>query len=301
MFGDDLEDELLDDLEDDLDGDMDGVGTIEDYMELSDEQILGKIRAAKKAGKPKKAKKILRKAKKARKIARKAKRSGMSPKQYIQQCQSTGVKFSGKQGLFLSEPQGCVPVSPTPQPLYDIEQMKSSQSADITFFATPLGQTSSVGDTSFSKSDFHTNMTQSKVLPSPQQYALEGMSWYLSAGGADANGARDFTNMRANCVLQFYLGANVHVQVPLMAVPQYAPAAYAYDGVTTGNDSGWCTNTVPFYDMKVFNPKTGKKEPVRIKAQESFHVKAKFAAATTVTTDLKFGIILHGTLFKEIC
>lgn len=304
MSNDYLDDDLEDgDLEDDLES-----GSLADYVQLSEEYLLGELGKAKRQGKGRKARKIG----KAIKVKRKARRMGVPASRLVRkgrrgrgdtsvtECPETGVKLSGKQGLYVSEPQGCVPVSPTPQPLYDVEQLKSSQTADVTFFATPLGQTSSVGDTSFSKTDFHTNMTQSKVLPSPQQYALEGMSWYCSAGGADANGARDFTNLRANVVLQFYLGTNVHVQVPLMSVPQYAPAAYSYDGASTGNDSGWCVNPIPFYDFRVLNPGTGVKEPIRIKAQESFHVKAKFAAATTVTTDLKFGIVLHGTLFKEI-
>ena len=96
----------------------------------------------------------------------------------------------------------CTGLLPKNEPVYDTERLSATQAAgDVTFFAIPEGQASSVSGSSITKSKYHTNMTAVKMLPVPQRFDVMGLSWCMDTATAQA-----LNDIRNKCAVIFYIG-----------------------------------------------------------------------------------------------
>ena len=192
----------------------------------------------------------------------------------------------------------CTGLLPKNEPVYDTERLSATQAAgDVTFFAIPEGQASSVSGSSITKSKYHTNMTAVKMLPVPQRFDVMGLSWCMDTATAQA-----LNDIRNKCAVIFYIGNTPYTTLRLSLLPFYSSVQSSFDGTTgqTPANVAWCTGPKEMYDLRTFDLKTGVLVPQRIALQENFSIILKIDSALSMGAAKDICFTLHGIKWTEI-
>ena len=295
-IGEELDDEeLLGDLSDD---DVEDVGAFMEMDGYELEGILGDMGAS-----PRK-KKLARAA---LKIKRKAKKKAMpSKKLYRRAKQKKAARraarkmksFGGKE-LSCGVSAPCAGLLPKNEPVYDTERLSATQAAgDVSFFAIPEGQSSSVSGSAITKSKYHTNMSAVKMLPVPQRFDVFGISW-----GMDTATAQALNDIRNKCAIQFFIGNTPYATLRLSLLPFYSSIQGSFDGTTgqTPANLAWCTTAAKegTYDLRTLD-NSGVLVPQRIALQENFSVILKIDSALSMGAAKDISFYLHGIKWTEV-
>ena len=306
-IGDDIEDydELLGDLSNDEVEDVGAFMTMDGY-EL--DGIIGDIGASPRKRKlARTAKRIKVKAKQkavpSKKVYRKAKQKRAQKQARRAVAARTGVagrdtSVGGKE-MSCGTQAPCAGLLPKNEPVYDTERLSATQAAgDVTFFAIPEGQSSSVSGSAITKSKYHTNMTAVKMLPVPQRFDVYGLSWAMDTATAQA-----LNDIRNKCAVIFYIGNTPYATLRLSLLPFYSSIQGSFDGTTgqTPANLAWCTTAAKdgIYDLTTLDS-NGVKLPQRIALQENFSVILKIDSALSMGAAKDISFYLHGTKWTEI-
>lgn len=294
-IGDDIEDydDLLGDLSDDEAEDVGAFMQMDGY-EL--DGILGDIGASPRKKKlAKAAKRIKIKAKKrgvpSKKLYRRAKQKKARVKAKRQ------MKAFGAQEISCGVQAPCAGLLPKNEPVYDTERLSATQAAgDVTFFAIPEGQSTSVSGSAITKSKYHTNMTAVKMLPVPQRFDVFGLSWCMDTATAQA-----LNDIRNKCAVIFYIGNTPYATLRLSLLPFYSSIQGSFDGTTgqTPANLAFCTGPKEMYDLRTFD-KSGVLVPQRIALQENFSVILKIDSALSMGAAKDISFYLHGIKWTEV-
>lgn len=207
----------------------------------------------------------------------------------------------GSGGVYCPPAPGCAVMKRVNQIMYDTESLATTQAAgDVNYFSTPLGQSSSISGNAITKTQYHTNMTASKSLPSPQSYDIIGVSFQLeSNNGTTGATIRALGNLRANCSVVIYINNNAELTIPLCVMPMFAPLQAAYDGTSGSLNTSWVWGSAEMYNMRVLG-NNGMWNPIHINPLENFWLQLKIGNALSLgaTFDLKFNF--HGILSKAV-
>ena len=300
-IGDDIEDydDLLGDLSDDEAEDVGAFMTMDGY-EL--EGILGDIGAS-----PRK-KKL---AKAAKRIKIKAKKRGVPSKKLYRKAKQKkarkkarkalgGTRSFGGKNMSCGVQAPCAGLLPKNEPVYDTERVSATQAAgDVTFFAIPEGQSSSVSGSAITKSKYHTNMTAVKMLPVPQRFDVFGISWSMDTATAQA-----LNDIRNKCAIQFFIGNTPYATLRLSLLPFYSSIQGSFDGTTsqTPANLAWCTTAAKegTFDLRTFDLNSGVLVPQRIALQENFSVILKIDSALNMGASKDISFYLHGIKWTEV-
>lgn len=298
-IGDDIEDydaELLGDLSDD---EVEDVGAFMQMDGYELDGILGDIGASPRKKKlARAAKKIKIKAKKravpSKKLYRKAKQKRARRKAARQ------MKSFGGKDMVCGVQAPCAGLLPKNEPVYDTERLSATQAAgDVSFFAIPEGQASSVSGSSITKSKYHTNMTAVKMLPVPQRFDVFGISWCMDTATAQA-----LNDIRNKCAAIFYIGNTPYATLRLSLLPFYSSIQGSFDGTTgqTPANLAWCTTAAKegTYDLRTFDMDSGVLVPQRIALQENFSVILKIDSALNMGAAKDISFYLHGIKWTEV-
>lgn len=291
-IGDDIEDydDLLGDLSDDEAEDVGAFMTM-DGDEL--DGILGEVGAS-----PRKK----RLARAAKRIKVKAKRRGVPSKKLYRKAKQKKARrkmksFGGK-GMVCGVQAPCAGLLPKNEPVYDTERLSATQAAgDVTFFAIPEGQSSSVSGSAITKSKYHTNMTAVKMLPVPQRFDVFGLSWCMDTATGQA-----LNDIRNKCAVIFYIGNTPYATLRLSLLPFYSSVQGSFDGTTgqTPANLAWCTGPKEQYDLRTFDLNSGILVPQRIALQENFSVILKIDSALSMGAAKDISFYLHGIKWTEV-
>lgn len=304
-IGDDIEDydELLGGLNDDEVEDV-GAFMVMDGYEL--DSIIDDVGASPRKRKlAKAAKRIKVKAKKkavpSKKVYRKAKQKRAQKKARRAVAAQSGtagqVSTVGGQEMYCATQPPCVGLLPKNEPVYDTERLSATQAAgDVTFFAIPEGQSSSVSGSAITKSKYHTNMTAVKMLPVPQRMDVSGISWSMDTATAQA-----LNDIRNKCAVIFYIGNTPYATLRLSLLPFYSSVQGAFDGTTgqTPANLAWCTGPKEQYDLRTLNS-SGLLTAQRIALQENFSVILKIDSALSMGAAKDISFYLHGIKWTEV-
>lgn len=297
-IGDDIEDydDLLGDLSDDEAEDVGAFMAMDGY-EL--DGILGDIGAS-----PRK-KKLARAAKR---IKVKAKRKGVPSKKLYRRAKqkkrakkrAKKMKSFGGKNMSCGVQAPCAGLLPKNEPVYDTERLSATQAAgDVTFFAIPEGQSSSVSGSAITKSKYHTNMTAVKMLPVPQRFDVFGISWCMDTATAQA-----LNDIRNKCAAIFYIGNTPYATLRLSLLPFYSALQGSFDGTTgqTPANIAWCTTASKdgTFDLRTFDSDKGILVPQRIALQENFSVILKIDSALNMGAAKDISFYLHGIKWTEV-
>lgn len=293
-IGDDIEDydELLGGLSDD---DIEDVGAFMQMDGYELDGILGDVGAS-----PRK-KKLARAAKN---IKVKAKRKGVSSKRLYrrakQKKRAKKMKSFGGKSMVCGVQAPCAGLLPKNEPVYDTERLSATQAAgDVTFFAIPEGQSSSVSGSAITKSKYHTNMTAVKMLPVPQRFDVFGISWCMDTATGQA-----LNDIRNKCAIQFFIGNTPYATLRLSLLPFYSALQGSFDGTTgqTPANLAWCTTASKdgTYDLRTFDLNSGILVPQRIALQENFSVILKIDSALSMGAAKDISFYLHGIKWTEV-
>ena len=128
--------------------------------------------------------------------------------------------------LAVSQIASQTPLNLTIQPLYDTVSVATNQSAPLTYFTSPIGQSS--------KTLRDTNMRQAGGLPSPNEFYLRGFGLYVVPRSTQAVAdVVDLQTLLDSAILSFYVGTNGRKLVEAHAA--LFPAGFGLDGmITTG-------------------------------------------------------------------
>lgn len=290
-IGDDIEDydELLGGLSDD---EVEDVGAFMQMDGYELDGILGDLGASKRK------KKLAHTAKK---IKVKAKQKGVSSKRLYRRAKQKKAarkmkSFGGKEiSCGVSAP--CAGLLPKNEPVYDTERLAATQAAgDVSFFAIPEGQSSSVSGSAITKSKYHTNMSAVKMLPVPQRFDVFGLSWCMDTATAQA-----LNDIRNKCAAIFYIGNTPYATLRLSLLPFYSSIQGSFDGTTgqTPANLAWCTGPKEMYDLQTLNS-SGILVPQRIALQENFSVILKIDSALSMGAAKDVSFYLHGIKWTEV-
>ena len=167
---------------------------------------------------------------------------------------------------------------------------------DVTFFAIPEGQSSSVSGSAITKSKYHTNMTAVKMLPVPQRFDVFGLSWCMDSATVAA-----VNDIRNKCAVQFYIGNTPYATLRLSLIPFYSSVNAAFDGTNGAVPNvAWCTGPKEMYDLRTFDLDSGVLIPQRIALQENFSVILKIDSALNMSAAKDVCFTLHGIKWTEI-
>lgn len=244
-----------------------------------------------------------RKAKAALRIKRKAKRLNVRSKDLYRKAKQKKARrrmraFGGKE-MVCGVQAPCAGLLPKNEPVYDTERLSSTQAAgDVTFFAIPEGQSSSVSGSAITKSKYHTNMTAVKMLPVPQRFDVFGLSWCMDTATGQA-----LNDIRNKCAVIFYIGNTPYATLRLSLLPFYSAIQGSFDGTTgqTPANLAWCTTASRdgTWDLRTFN-KNGILIPQRIELQENFSIVLKIDSALSMGANKDISFYLHGIKWTEI-
>ena len=290
-IGDDIEDydDLLGDLSDDEAEDVGAFMTMDGY-EL--DGILGDLGASSRK------KKLARAAKR---IKIKAKRKGVPSKKLYrrakQKKRAKKMKSFGGKSMSCGVQAPCAGLLPKNEPVYDTERLAATQAAgDVTFFAIPEGQSSSVSGSAITKGKYHTNMTAVKMLPVPQRFDVFGISW-----GMDTATVAALNDIRNKCAVIFYIGNTPYATLRLSLLPFYSSIQAAYDGTNGAVPNiAWCTGPKAEYDLRTLDLNSGILVPQRIALQENFSVILKIDSALNMGAAKDICFTLHGIKWTEV-
>jgi hypothetical protein len=162
------------------------------------------------------------------------------------------------------------------EPLYDtlVFPAGAMTSNPMRFFSVPIGG---------AKSKVHTNMTQSGILPVPQEHKVYGMhvEAYVKAD-ADANALAELCNL---AVARFFIGTKDYFEGPLAAL---TGRIYMVQG---GAGAAFLASFGAPASVAYRYPKDGF---VQINAQESFGLEVINYSTMTLANPLSVRVYLDG-------
>jgi len=192
---------------------------------------------------------------------------------------------------------------PLKNPLYDTELIPSTVGvAQMLFFQIPIGQNFAAAAAAGvrAKTLGDTNMTQAAQLGTPREFDLFGFNCRIEDDGGVGVTRVDYLQIVDDAAFTFNFGVGrPWLQTQLRDIPagcdEYMSAvdgaAALVECVQTGLSS-----TKEFYNFLV------KKNPIRIRSQETFNVQLDWFVANPApaTDDIKVTQILRGILYSGL-
>lgn len=185
------------------------------------------------------------------------------------------------------------------QPLYDFQAYAATGQTSLTFFQTPVGQSS--------KTLANTNMQSAGMLPAPQQFLIQGVGVrYISGlaanviGASAANSALNDTNaiLRAG-VFQLSISSKTYLTTfPLSELPcrAYVAGAAALSDSTTAGAGQASKITLAWEIGDVFRP-----NPLLLTPTMNFQAQIIWPTAVAIPSadaSAQIGVYLYGTIYR---